>query len=229
MKKLSLSLFLLVLVFFISSAAWANLIKNGDFETGDFTGWMTSGDIEIYDTDDFLGFIGEAQGMDNYFALLGKNTTDGKSQLRQDFDVTGFTSFEISFNWAFDYWDNSRYAQDSFLSLVRQDGAPAKTITMLDLQTQGNGFWSPDGGLAHGTFSEIIDLSDYTTSDARLIFRLIEESDSSWWTGTASMAGIDNIVVTGVAPVPEPGTVFLLGSGLLGLVVYGRKRKLFRK
>lgn len=229
MKKFFSLFFSLTFIFFVSSVACANLIENGDFETGDFTDWITSGDVEIYDTDSFLGDIGEAQGMDNYFALLGKDDTEGTSQLRQDFDVTGFSSFNISFNWAFDFWDNSYSAQDTFLSLVRQDGTPTKRITMLDLQTQGNGFFSPDAGLSHGFYSETIDLSDYVTPEARLIFRLTEESDNGWFTGTASMAGIDNVVVTGVAPVPEPGTVILLGSGLLGLVAYGRKRKFFKK
>ena len=37
----------------------------------------------------------------------------------------------------------------------------------------------------------------------------------------------DDIMGHGTTPVPEPGTMVLLGSGLIGLAGYGRKR--FRK
>lgn len=197
--------------------ASATLLTNGDFETGDLTGWITHGDVRIATGGPFAS----AQGMDGYYALLGLRTTDGKSTLRQDVDVSGLDSLAISFDWAFDYWDNSASAQDTFLSFVRQDGAPAYKITLLDLETNGT-FWSPDGGLAYGHYEDVIDISSYTASEARVIFRLIEESDLNHFTGTASVAGIDNVSVA--APVPEPSTVLLLGLGLIGMAGYRRIR-----
>ena len=222
MKKFLTFLCAVTLVLGLVGTASANLITNGDFNA-DLNGWTTNGDVRIANTAGISGPFAIAQGMDGKYALLGLKNTDGKSTLRQDFDVTGLDKLAISFNWAFDYWDNSASADDTFLSFVRQDGRPAHKITLIDLETKGTSFRNPDNGMAYGSYNEVIDISGYTTDDARLIFRLMEESDSYYWTGTASVAGIDNVNVT-AAPVPEPSTILLMGIGLLGLVGYSRKR-----
>ena len=197
----------------------ANLITNGDFETGDLSGWQTNGDVRVAQA----GVIANIQGMDNNYALLGFGITDGNSTLRQDFEVTGADEITISFDWAFDYWDNSASADDTFLSFVRQDDTPAYRITLLDLQTNGTGFFDVDAGIAYGSFERTYDISHYTAEEARLIFRLKEETDSNLFTGTASVAGIDNVVIT-ASSVPEPSSVALLSLGLAGIGLARRKK-----
>ncbi len=216
MKKTNFSAIIISVFLLFASSAGANLLTNGDFDDG-FNGWITRGDVRLGDTADPLGFLAEAQGMEGNYALLGLNTTDERSTLRQDFDVTGYTQLTISFNWAFNYLDFSGRNDDTFLSFVRDDDDRDIRISLMDLESNGSRR-DPELGIEYGFYSDIIDISAFTSDEGRLIFRLIEEG----W-GTQSLAAIDNVSVAG-APVPEPATLLLFGTGLLGLSSIFRKK-----
>lgn len=229
MKRAFLSLILTLFLALIALPASANLILNGDFETGDLSDWIVEGDVVVTEAGPFA----EAQGMEGYYALLGFDAHSGDweeqevSQLTQGIDVTGYTMLTISFNWAFDYFDNTYQADDTFLAFIEDDENPALSITFLDLSTNG-GFFDPVAEIAFGTFSETYDISSFTDDEANVVFRLVEGSSDNWLTGTLSAAGIDNVEVSGVAPVPEPATMVLMGFGLVGLASISRKQ-LFKK
>jgi hypothetical protein len=223
MKKILLAVTVLILG--LVGNAGANLIKNGDFNDG-LANWSTDRDVRIADADtnDIGGLLASAQGMVGKYALLGLGTSKGTSTLRQDFDITGINEVTISFNWAFDYWDSSFTAKDTFMALVRDVGEDSVTkISLLDL-TSGNNRFKIGADFAYGYYSKTIDVSSFMYDDSRLIFSLIEESGRWCWDGTMSIAGIDNVKVTGTAPVPEPGTMLLMGLGIAGFVGCNRKR-----
>ena len=55
-----------------------------------------------------------------------------------------------------------------------------------------------------------------------------EFSDDLWTNRAGEGYQLSNVTVFGAAPVPEPGTIVLMGLGLVGLAGMGRKR-LFKK
>lgn len=202
----------------MAGSAMANLIENGDFETGDLTGWSANGDVYV----EYAGTFADVQGMDENYALFGFNSGDNNSTLRQNFDVTGATELTISFDWAFDSWDWNMADDDTFLSFLREDDTNLHRITMQKLKSsQLPGMFGV--GFDYGHYEETFSISDagWLDDEGRVVFRLREGNTDGWaW----SVAGIDNVDITSNAPVPEPATMLLFGTGMAGLAGYRRRQ-----
>jgi hypothetical protein len=96
-QKALLAVVALVAVLLVAPMAFANpnLLANGSFETGDFTGWTTGGNFEFTQvvTGAFGSYSGAQDGL--WYATLGPTATDGT--LSQSFATTPGTHYTFSF------------------------------------------------------------------------------------------------------------------------------------
>lgn len=188
----------------VTGAAAPLGIVNGDFSNG-FSGWTGS----IIQDDNGLPAplpVDPSQDPD-HFTLPGsgaKLINDDifyRIVLSQVFDVAPDTRYALNFKYT---WNPTAAAADTFqASLSFWDGN--EFGLPLDLFAS-----SPPVANVDPPFSGIF--TGPTTGRARLDFVLTDNDFV-----TPDTLGIENVTITN-APVPEPGTVLLLGAGILALL-----------
>ncbi len=171
-----------------------NLLTNGSFETGDFTGWSTGGNFE--DTEvvsgPFYVYTGAQDG--NFYAVLGPVGSDGT--IGQSFSDHAGTQYTFSF------WLNAVGDNPSDFSAF-WNGTSVLSLT----NPTTNGTWTQFSFTETGTGSDSISFA-FRDDPAYIALDNVSVSSSSSTTGST----------------PEPSSFLLLGSGVVALGGFVRRK-----
>lgn len=212
MKKYSFLLVASIFMFGLAGFANANLITNGDFEDSDssIVGWNVNVPSNVY-------LIDNPSNNVVHFSVDGGN---GWAVLTQEFYVDPtWDGLSIEFDIHFATGEDA--SLDWFKQTVGFDVAGQDTWQwawqyriLTDQDLPDTGWWYHAEAIIPFAQFNIED----TNPNAKLYFGL-KENPGDW-----SWARLDNVEVT---KIPEPATILLFGTGMLGIGALGRK-KIFR-
>jgi PEP-CTERM motif len=183
----------------LSGAAHANLLTNGDFATGDFTGWSPSGDVLALAQSDYTACCGVANATPGaYDASFGAGNKPDNGVLSQSFPTTTGKSYIVSFEYgAVDF----SLPQSMNVSIV----SGANTLNTGISATGTTDFATLFSSYAY-TFTADAATTTLTFADTSVI-----TDDVDGLLGEVSAAPVSRI--------PEPSSFTLLGIGIASVGV----------
>jgi hypothetical protein len=200
---------------FAGAAQAANIAANGDFETGDFTGWTQEGALSVQSiTADNNGgnwagqmvvgplpnpyFGGAVEGLLKN-ANRGAGTIQSGDEVTVSFDYKGFFTGDggVFFTEIFSELGGGGTSQSLFFN-------PGSTMTT-DWQT----------------FSQTVNVG---LGDVSGGVTLLLKAGCGPVPGCGVDVQFDNVSIDYVSAVPVPAAAWLFGSGLLGLVGVARRK-----
>lgn len=206
---MNLKSFLFLILFMCAIPAYANLVVNGDFETGgvasgkyqqfsSYEGWSIASDV--LEIQHGLGFSGS--NTSNYAELDGKKNAIITQSL--------FLENGKTYDFSFDY-----------LNRMATSGGSGKSLSS-GLVTVGLGsLWSITPDINKNVWQTYTNSFLFAGQTGSFLLSVVGGGLSDGYGGF-----VDNfsLTTTQSSPVPLPGAGILLGSGLLGLVGFRRSR-----
>jgi hypothetical protein len=187
-----------------------NLVTNGDFETGDFTGW----NVNEWDTDGFPhggNFAAET-------GCVGDPCINGTS-LQQAFLNQTLTTI-VGHTYTLSFWYDPGTVQsdtDTSELLVQWDGGGVVDLVLVGTGGLGSlgtpSFPSQTPGAGYNQYA----FSGLTVSSTGTLLTFLGRQDPAF-------SNLDDIIVTDDSAVPEPSTYLLAAGGLLALGLRKKRR-----